>query len=173
MMNLSRHLTLHLWSEKRLWRLWHHSLLRDNTTLFLDTAPLLDTQSVRSPPRCEARNSAVPMRKTDLWRTDSNVPFCYRCGRPGHVLRYCSERRQIFADSRASRTCNPQRDADTESTQSFEDSYAQPTSSSFRSNSPYPRRSRYRRQSQSLYAAPAFLHIDPMRKTNSGDLFRR
>ncbi|GBN69328.1 hypothetical protein AVEN_36034-1 [Araneus ventricosus] len=105
--------------------------------------------SVRSPPRREARNSAVPMRKTDLWRTDSNIPLCYHCGRPGLVLRYCRERRQIFADSRAARTCNPRRDADTESTQSFEDSYAQPTSSSFRSNSPYPRRSRYRRQSQS------------------------
>ncbi|GBN63768.1 hypothetical protein AVEN_139494-1 [Araneus ventricosus] len=106
--------------------------------------------SVRSPPiRREARNSAVPMRKTDLWRVDSNVPLCYHCGRPGHVLRYCRERRQIFADSRAARKFNPQRDADTKSTQSFEDSYAQPTSSSFRSNLPYPRRSRYRRQSQS------------------------
>ncbi|GBN89137.1 hypothetical protein AVEN_148479-1 [Araneus ventricosus] len=90
------------------------------------------------------------MRKTDLWRTDRNVPLCYHCGRPGHVLRYCRERRQIFADSRAARTFNPRRDADNESTQSFKDSYAQPTtSSSFRSNSPYPRRSRYRRQSQS------------------------
>ncbi|GBM61438.1 hypothetical protein AVEN_96551-1 [Araneus ventricosus] len=45
MMNLSRHLTLHLWSEKRLWRFWYHSLLRDNTTLFLDVTPLLDAQS--------------------------------------------------------------------------------------------------------------------------------
>ncbi|GBO38754.1 hypothetical protein AVEN_50330-1 [Araneus ventricosus] len=102
--------------------------------------------SVRSPPRREDRNSAVPMRKTDLWRTDSNVPLCYHCGRPGHVLRYC---REIFTNLRAARTYNPRRDADTESTQSFEDSYAQPTSSSFRSNSPYPRRSLYRRQSQS------------------------
>ncbi|GBM18953.1 hypothetical protein AVEN_1575-1 [Araneus ventricosus] len=91
--------------------------------------------SVRSPPRREARNRAVPMRKTDLWRTDSNVPLCYHWGRPGHVLRHCRERRQIFADSRAGRTFNPRRDADTESTQSFEDSYAQTTSSSFRSNS--------------------------------------
>ncbi|GBO13322.1 hypothetical protein AVEN_97100-1 [Araneus ventricosus] len=31
--------------------------------------------SVRSPPRREARNSAVPIRKTDLWSTDSNVPL--------------------------------------------------------------------------------------------------
>ncbi|GBN26094.1 hypothetical protein AVEN_250821-1 [Araneus ventricosus] len=45
MMNLRRHLTLHLWSEKRLWRLWHHSLLRDNAPLFLDVTPLLDAQS--------------------------------------------------------------------------------------------------------------------------------
>ncbi|GBM77059.1 hypothetical protein AVEN_262579-1, partial [Araneus ventricosus] len=210
MMNLNRHRTLHLWSEKRLWRLWHHSLLRDNATLFLDATPLLEAQSqldrrqdvkpeiaalqcekptrgeliatdssllplrtprtrferlpnvsavsaetalgdirslireivreelgrilpemkyytndepesppdiatmvreevmetlaplaaprqrnsiprrnttsrssvsVRSPPRRESRNSAVPMRKTDMWRTDSNVPLCYHCGR--------------------------------------------------------------------------------------------
>ncbi|GBN06512.1 hypothetical protein AVEN_118146-1 [Araneus ventricosus] len=106
--------------------------------------------SVRSPPRRESRNSAVRMRKTDLWRTDSNVPLCYQCGRPGHVLRYCRERRQIFADSRDARTFNPRRDADTESTQD----YGQPTSSSFRSNSPYPRRSRYRRQSQSPLRLP-------------------
>ncbi|GBN73389.1 hypothetical protein AVEN_6739-1 [Araneus ventricosus] len=104
--------------------------------------------SVRSPPRRESRNSAVPMRKTDLRRTDSDVPLCYHCGRPGHFLRYCRKRRQIFADSRAARTFNPRLDADTESTQSFEDSYAQPTSSNFRSSSPYPRHSRYRRQSQ-------------------------
>ncbi|GBN92854.1 hypothetical protein AVEN_164644-1 [Araneus ventricosus] len=57
--------------------------------------------SIRSPPSREAINSAVPMRKTDLWRTDSNVPLCYHCGSPGRVLRYYIERRQIFADSRA------------------------------------------------------------------------
>ncbi|GBO09887.1 hypothetical protein AVEN_100281-1 [Araneus ventricosus] len=142
-MNLSYHLTLHLCSEKRLWRFWHHSLLRDDHTTSRRSVP------VWLPPGREVRNSSVSMYKTDLWRTDSNVPLCYHCGRTGHVFRYCRERRQIFADERVARTFNLRRDADTVSTQSFDDSCAEPTSSNFRSNSPYPRRSRYRRQSQS------------------------
>lgn len=102
---------------------------------------------VRPPPRRrETRNSTIPQRKTDLWRTANNVPLCYHCGRPGHVLRYCRERRQIFADARAA---NSRRDMDTESLPSCNDDYAQPTSSGFRSSSPYPRRSFQRRQSQS------------------------
>ncbi|GBN03217.1 hypothetical protein AVEN_36791-1 [Araneus ventricosus] len=64
-----------------------------------NTIPRRNTTSrrsvpVRSPPKREAINSTVPMRKTDLWRTDINAPLCYHCGRPGHVLRYCRERRQ-------------------------------------------------------------------------------
>ncbi|GBN54033.1 hypothetical protein AVEN_108664-1 [Araneus ventricosus] len=47
---------------------------------------------IRSPPRREARNSAIPMRKTDMWRTDSNVPLCFRCG---HVLRNSSGQHNI------------------------------------------------------------------------------
>lgn len=102
-----------------------------------------------SRPRREARNSVVPQRKTDVWRTTDNVPLCYHCGRPGHVLRYCRERRRVFTDARNIRTSNTRRDMDTDSLRSFDENYEQPIPSSFRSNSPYPRRSFNRRQSQS------------------------
>ncbi|GFU73193.1 CCHC-type domain-containing protein [Trichonephila clavipes] len=32
-------------------------------------------------------------RKTDVWRTADNRPVCFHCGRPGHVMRYCRERK--------------------------------------------------------------------------------
>lgn len=110
--------------------------------------PVISTQ-----PRRENRKIAGPRRRTDIWRTDDNVPLCYHCGRPGHVLRYCRERRQIFANARSART-DPRRDVDNESLRSFDDqaydqTYPQPSSSSFRSSSPYPPRSFNRRQSQS------------------------
>ncbi|UYV81543.1 hypothetical protein LAZ67_20001490, partial [Cordylochernes scorpioides] len=35
-----------------------------------------------------------PQRRTDEWRTHDNIPICFNCGRPGHVKRYCRERRQ-------------------------------------------------------------------------------
>lgn len=45
-----------------------------------------------------------PQRKTDVWRTEDNRPVCFHCGRPGHVVRYCRERKAIFDDYRAART---------------------------------------------------------------------
>ncbi|GFT38369.1 CCHC-type domain-containing protein [Trichonephila clavipes] len=35
-------------------------------------------------------------RKTDVWRTADNRPVCFHCGRPGHVMRYCRERKAVF-----------------------------------------------------------------------------
>ncbi|GFU01220.1 CCHC-type domain-containing protein [Trichonephila clavipes] len=35
-------------------------------------------------------------RKTDVWRTADNRPVCFHCGRPGHVMRYCGERKAVF-----------------------------------------------------------------------------
>ncbi|GFT83182.1 CCHC-type domain-containing protein [Trichonephila clavipes] len=35
-------------------------------------------------------------RKTDVWRTADNRPICFHCGRPGHVMRYCRERKAVF-----------------------------------------------------------------------------
>ncbi|KFM62702.1 hypothetical protein X975_05395, partial [Stegodyphus mimosarum] len=71
---------------------------------------------VRPQPRHEISQRTTPQRRTDLWRTDDNVPLCFHCGRPGHVLRYCRERRQIFENARAAKTFNPRRDRDTDST---------------------------------------------------------
>lgn len=42
---------------------------------------------------------AIP-RKTEIWRTENNRPVCFHCGKPGHVVRYCRERRQIFNNFR-------------------------------------------------------------------------
>ena len=58
-------------------------------------------QSRRSPPNTMIRRRPrlapeVQDRKTDLWRTEDNRPVCFHCGRPGHVVRYCRERRAIF-----------------------------------------------------------------------------
>ncbi|UYV82112.1 K02A2.6-like [Cordylochernes scorpioides] len=41
--------------------------------------------------------------KSQQWRTPDDRPLCFHCGRPGHVVRYCRERRQVFADARARR----------------------------------------------------------------------
>ncbi|GBM58753.1 hypothetical protein AVEN_150977-1, partial [Araneus ventricosus] len=34
--------------------------------------------------------------KNGLWRTTDNRPVCFHCGRSGHVVRYCPDRRAIF-----------------------------------------------------------------------------
>ncbi|GFW73449.1 CCHC-type domain-containing protein [Trichonephila clavipes] len=39
-------------------------------------------------------------RKTDVWRTADNRHVCFHCGRPGHVMRYCRERKAVFDNSR-------------------------------------------------------------------------
>ncbi|GFW34091.1 CCHC-type domain-containing protein [Trichonephila clavipes] len=39
-------------------------------------------------------------RKTDVWRTADNRPVCFHCGRPGHVMRYCREKKAVFDNSR-------------------------------------------------------------------------
>ncbi|GFU73154.1 CCHC-type domain-containing protein [Trichonephila clavipes] len=39
-------------------------------------------------------------RKTDVWRTADNRPVYFHCGRPGHVMRYCRERKAVFDNSR-------------------------------------------------------------------------
>ena len=44
-----------------------------------------------------------PPRKTDVWRTEDNRPLCFHCGRPGHVARYCRERKAVFDSYRLGR----------------------------------------------------------------------
>ncbi|GFV47433.1 CCHC-type domain-containing protein [Trichonephila clavipes] len=39
-------------------------------------------------------------RKTDVEKTADNRPVCFHCGRPGHVMRYCRERKAVFDNSR-------------------------------------------------------------------------
>lgn len=109
----------------------------------------------RPQPRREAAQRNTTRRRTDVWRTADNVPLCYHCGRPGHVLRYCRDRRQVFANAGASRRPRDQRDFDLESLQSSDDTYTQTTPTNYRNGSPYPRRI-IRRQSQS-----------PLRRTSS------
>ena len=41
----------------------------------------------REPP--QRRNVQLEKRKTDTWRTNDNLPICFRCNQPGHVSRYC------------------------------------------------------------------------------------
>ncbi|GFV65682.1 CCHC-type domain-containing protein [Trichonephila clavipes] len=89
-------------------------------------------------------------RKTDVWRTADNRPVCFHCGRPGHVMRYCRERKAVFDNSR-----NRRRNFDDVGT---EEEIRQPNSS--RRFTPSPTRGRspirryrspspYRRSSQS------------------------
>ncbi|GBM65921.1 hypothetical protein AVEN_136232-1 [Araneus ventricosus] len=94
------------------------------------------------------------LRKTDLWRTTDNRPVCFHCGRPGHVVRYCRDRRAVFDTYR--------RNQGRDSYSYFNDARtAEETSrQTTRSPSPHPNRGRsptrryrspspYRRSSQS------------------------
>ncbi|UYV72119.1 hypothetical protein LAZ67_9001873 [Cordylochernes scorpioides] len=57
---------------------------------------------VQQQPRTPYYNIDRPTqpRKTEHWRTYDDKPICFHCGRPGHVIRYCRERRQVFAEAR-------------------------------------------------------------------------
>ncbi|GFX17946.1 CCHC-type domain-containing protein [Trichonephila clavipes] len=86
--------------------------------------------------------------KTDLWRTSDNLPICFHCGRPGHVTRYCRDRRRVFRAARHSRQLDQYEHWDSDSVSDYgrdpESNYQQ-----YRSNSPYPRCNPQRHQSRS------------------------
>ncbi|GBN74294.1 hypothetical protein AVEN_249436-1 [Araneus ventricosus] len=42
-------------------------------------------------------------RKTDVWRSADNSPVCFHCGRPGHIVRYCRERKAVSDSFRTRR----------------------------------------------------------------------
>ncbi|UYV71481.1 ASPRV1 [Cordylochernes scorpioides] len=112
---------------------------------------------VQQQPRTPYYNIDRPTqpRKTEHWRTYDDKPICFHCGRPRHVVRYCRERRQVFAEARSRNgregrnvgfsSRPPRYDAD--------DDYVTPQTSMYfyRSSSPHPSRARSpaRRQSQS------------------------
>ncbi|GFT86292.1 CCHC-type domain-containing protein [Trichonephila clavipes] len=90
-------------------------------------------------------------RKTDVWRTADNRPVCFHCGRPGHVMRYCRERKAVFDNSRNRRRNFD--DVGTEEEIRRPNSSRRFTPSPTRGRSPILRRYRspspYRRSSQS------------------------
>ncbi|UYV67046.1 K02A2.6-like, partial [Cordylochernes scorpioides] len=112
---------------------------------------------VQQQPRTPYYNIDRPTqpRKTEHWRTYDDKPICFHCGRPGYVVRYCRERRQVFAEAR-SRNGGEERNVGFSSRPpryDADDDYVTPQTSTYfyRSSSPHPSRARSpaRRQSQS------------------------
>ncbi|GFU76485.1 CCHC-type domain-containing protein [Trichonephila clavipes] len=57
---------------------------------------VLHTKCIRTLPRkyrAPVQKFPPEPRKTDVWRTADNRLVCFHCGRPGHVMRYCREKR--------------------------------------------------------------------------------
>lgn len=98
----------------------------------------------RKQPKSYRPTNWTEERKTDLWRTSDNVPICFHCGRAGHVTKYCRDRRRIFESARSRR--DTQSDSDSVSEREFE---THTNRRQYRSNSPYPRQTNGRRQSNS------------------------
>ncbi|UYV76850.1 hypothetical protein LAZ67_14002195, partial [Cordylochernes scorpioides] len=76
-------------------------------------------------------------RKTDEWRTVDNIPVCFQCGRPGHVARYCRERRGMM-DRQPPGKNHPVQNGP----RTIYNSNETPGRASYRSPSPYPGRGR-------------------------------
>ncbi|UYV80955.1 hypothetical protein LAZ67_19002273 [Cordylochernes scorpioides] len=105
-------------------------------------------------PRFRRKDDYTPYapRTSDQWRTVNNQPICFHCGKPGHVLRYCRERRRTFKEARLSRTLPSPHNATTQRPYDLNDDFPTlPRPGGFgRSASPYPGRGRMpRRRSQS------------------------
>ncbi|UYV72938.1 hypothetical protein LAZ67_10001233, partial [Cordylochernes scorpioides] len=146
-------------------------------------------------PRFQREDDYTPYapRTSDQWRTVDNQPICFHCGKPGHVLRYCRERRRTFEEARSRRTLpsadntTPQRPYDLN-----DDFPTLPRPGGFgRSASPYPGRGRMpRRRSQSpgadsgadysvvsekfrrLLRTPFFVESGPVVKVANGKLVK-
>ncbi|GFW90341.1 CCHC-type domain-containing protein [Trichonephila clavipes] len=103
-------------------------------------------------------------RKTDVWRTADNRPVCFYCGRPGHVMRYCRERKAVFDNSR-----NRRRNYDV----GTEEEIRRPNSSRRFTPSPTRGRSQYVVTDPRRHIAdPASRQAVGARKTKESDLPR-
>ncbi|GFS46994.1 CCHC-type domain-containing protein [Trichonephila clavipes] len=65
-----------------------------------ETRPRPTYAAVTRKYRAPVQKFSPEPRKTDVWRTADNRPVCFHCGRPGHVMRYCRERKAVFDNSR-------------------------------------------------------------------------
>lgn len=110
--------------------------------------PSYTTVTRRSRVPTDAQRLPVQPKKTDLWRTTDNRPVCFHCGRPGHVVRYCRERKAVF-DNYRNRRQNYEEDFDENTRRSNITRRSTPSPNRgrsptrrFRSPSPYRRPSR-------------------------------
>ncbi|GFU24812.1 CCHC-type domain-containing protein [Trichonephila clavipes] len=69
-----------------------------------ETRPRPTYAAVTRESRAPVQRFPPQPRKTDVWRTADNRPVCFHCGRPGHVMRYCQERKAVFDDYRKTPT---------------------------------------------------------------------
>ncbi|UYV73812.1 K02A2.6-like, partial [Cordylochernes scorpioides] len=110
------------------------------------------------------RTEGPPNNQRTQWRTENDKPICFHCGRPGHVVRYCRERRQVFAEAR-SRNGGEGRNVGFSSRPPIydaDDDYVTPQTSTYfyRSSSPHPSRARSPARRQSQSPARRFSHPD-------------
>ncbi|GFV07023.1 CCHC-type domain-containing protein [Trichonephila clavipes] len=76
-----------------------------------ETRPRPTYATVTRKSRAPVQRFSPHPRKTDVWRTADNRPVCFHCGRPGHAMRYCRERKAVFDNYRNHRQND---DVDTE-----------------------------------------------------------
>ncbi|GFY51669.1 CCHC-type domain-containing protein [Trichonephila inaurata madagascariensis] len=115
-----------------------------------ETRPRPTYAAVTKKSRVPVQRFPPQPRKSDVWRTADNRPVCFHCGRPGHVMRYCRERKAVF-DNYRNRRQNFD-DVDTEEEIRRPNSARRSTPSPTRGRSPTRRfgsPSPYRRSSQS------------------------
>ncbi|GFW90085.1 CCHC-type domain-containing protein [Trichonephila clavipes] len=61
-----------------------------------ETRPRPTYAAVTRKSRAPVQRFPPQPRKTDVWRTADNRLVCFHCGRRGHVMRYCRERKDVF-----------------------------------------------------------------------------
>ncbi|UYV77524.1 K02A2.6-like [Cordylochernes scorpioides] len=59
-------------------------------------SPRYEFQPRNFQPRPQQPKQVNGRRDTNEWRTTEGKPICFHCGRPGHVVRYCRDRRREY-----------------------------------------------------------------------------